>query len=90
MRVERRDDDGTAFRAGTLHRAANDSLMTEVKSVKIAQRHDAPAQMGRDRGAAFQPLHGAGYREMVGRWQCGATANQPTFNFANPKSGDAL
>ncbi|GLV21430.1 hypothetical protein TomMM35A_12870 [Sphingobium sp. TomMM35A] len=71
MRVERRNDDGTPLRAGTLHRAADDRLMTEVKSVKIAQRHDAPAQMGRDRDAAFQPLHGGGYREMAGRWQCG-------------------
>ncbi|GLV25048.1 hypothetical protein TomTYG45_14850 [Sphingobium sp. TomTYG45] len=76
MRVERRDDDGTALRAGTVHRAADDSLMTEVKSVKIAQRHDAPAQMGRDRDAAFQPLHGAGYREMAARWQCDIMAQR--------------
>jgi hypothetical protein len=42
-----------------------------VKSVKIPQRHDAPAQMGGDRDAAFKPLHGGGYRDAPRRWQCG-------------------
>jgi hypothetical protein len=71
VRIECRNDDGTPFRAGAGDRSAHDRLMAEVKPVKIAQRHDAPAQMGRDRDTAFKPLHGGGYRVAPRRWQCG-------------------
>ncbi|MDQ0839634.1 hypothetical protein QFZ54_003418 [Sphingomonas faeni] len=60
MRIERRDQCGATLGLGPCDRARDHGLVTEVKSIEIAQRYDPVREMRRNGRAAVEPLHGGG------------------------------
>ena len=76
MRIEGSNQHRPPLRAAQLDSATHHRLMAAMKSVEIAERDDAAAQMGRNRRAAVQPLHGGGYRKSRGDFQSGVPARR--------------